>query len=484
MKNNHSHRPLLKLTNSLTLELKLKVLLITSALSLIAGLLVFIVWFTANSDETKAETRLVSGPTAPTAHFTSGTFSFIDFGKATELKNISGLSNSGYLSITLWVKLDKISDTDKEKSFRLFSLADSTANNGSSVFMLGYNSSNSHFQFSLSANTMNQVTSSTEVIAGKWYHIACVYNGNTAVQELRLYVNGHLENTETLAGNISAIPATAKLYLGQMAYPTDVSGMFNGYIDEASVWKIALGKTQIDSIINYPESVMGNSYKRAGLISYWDFTNTLNSNVYDLASSGINGKFGSVTKLPLELVSFTASSISGKVDLKWVTEAVLINDYFSVERSKDGQNFTLVGTKNGVTNIGSPIEYKYADANPYIGINYYRLKQNNSEGTYRYSSVIAVNTSLKSPVAENLTAHLNPYTGTINVNYSSLSDGIVEASLYDIYGRVVKKIQTEVNSGTNIFSINDNSGLSVGVYMLEILNGSNTKQLVKIIKTS
>lgn len=99
---------------------------------------------------------------------------------------------------------------------------------------------------------------------------------------------------------------------------------------------------------------------------------------------------GGSNPLPIELVEFTGYPRDGYVELYWKTATQINNDYFVVEKSKDGTNWQQLAVVKGAGNAYFPIEYIETDMYPYIGFNYYRLKQVDYDGTYTYSSIIAV----------------------------------------------------------------------------------------------
>ena len=74
----------------------------------------------------------------------------------------------------------------------------------------------------------------------------------------------------------------------------------------------------------------------------------------------------------------------------WTTATEINNDFFIVERlNKDG-SFSSVDWVGGAGNSNQELEYNGFDRQPEYGINYYRLKQTDYNGTYTYSEVISV----------------------------------------------------------------------------------------------
>lgn len=94
--------------------------------------------------------------------------------------------------------------------------------------------------------------------------------------------------------------------------------------------------------------------------------------------------------LPIELISFTATYVSGNVLLQWVTASEDDNSHFIVERSTDGLNFATLETINGAGTTSIKRLYKATDQFPLNGTAYYRLKQVDFDGMFSYSNLVAV----------------------------------------------------------------------------------------------
>ena len=96
--------------------------------------------------------------------------------------------------------------------------------------------------------------------------------------------------------------------------------------------------------------------------------------------------------LPVELVNFAANTEGSKTNLTWATASETNNKGFDIERSYDGTNFSTIGTVKAQGKAGT---YTFVDAQPFNGINYYRLKQVDFDGTETLSKVVSVTTTGK-----------------------------------------------------------------------------------------
>jgi hypothetical protein len=84
--------------------------------------------------------------------------------------------------------------------------------------------------------------------------------------------------------------------------------------------------------------------------------------------------------LPIQLSSFSAESSKDAVELKWSTSTELNFDYFSIERSSNGENFSELAKVSGHGTSKEIHKYSYEDSRPFIGKNYYRLKSVDFDG--------------------------------------------------------------------------------------------------------
>jgi len=160
------------------------------------------------------------------------------------------------------------------------------------------------------------------------------------------------------------------------------------------------------------------------------------------------------------------------VYLEWVTASEINNDYFTLERSRDAINWTIVGTVDGAGNSNQNIIYSYVDNKPYNGVSYYRLKQTDFNGQFEYSNIISV-------------ICIDDFTGDINVYPNPFSDELI----IEILGNTVPVNFEILNAeGSVIYQGNliektriNTSSFAPGVYLINFENGK-TFEFKKIIK--
>lgn len=98
--------------------------------------------------------------------------------------------------------------------------------------------------------------------------------------------------------------------------------------------------------------------------------------------------------LPIELLYFDGvQKLCKQNTLSWATATETNNDHFEIERSLDAINFKKIKEILGAINSLETKQYSFIDSNPELGINYYRLKQVDLDGSYKYAPIIDVDNS-------------------------------------------------------------------------------------------
>ncbi len=183
--------------------------------------------------------------------------------------------------------------------------------------------------------------------------------------------------------------------------------------------------------------------------------------------------------LPVELVNFTSESINNEfVELTWTTVSEDNNDYFTIERSKDGQVFEFLANVDGA---GTSIEvqnYTSKDRAPFTGVSYYRLKQTDFDGKWSYSNMVSV--SLESSFG-NISIIPNPVKGKSIVSFETSKRKNIEVLIKDLAGKTISAKNHFPSEGQNIVNL-ETEKLSNGMYLLILNNGEETSTVKFIVE--
>ena len=184
--------------------------------------------------------------------------------------------------------------------------------------------------------------------------------------------------------------------------------------------------------------------------------------------SGISNNEGA-TPLPVSLLYFNGAfnKESGKIDLKWATATEDNNEYFTLERSSDGIDFSPLKQVpgNGTTSIVS--KYSYEDGAVYEKFYYYRLSQTDLDGTSKMLKVIRVERNGEG--MPDVWIYPNPVkqSGKITLDFIQLPPGLYTVTIQNSQGVELSKKQIEVSNAFQVAEIESN-GLASGLYTIRI----------------
>ena len=182
--------------------------------------------------------------------------------------------------------------------------------------------------------------------------------------------------------------------------------------------------------------------------------------------------------LPIELLSFNAISLKNKIELKWTTATEINNDYFTLEKSTDAVNFTTIATVKGAGNSNKVLNYQHFDENPVIGINYYRLKQTDFDGAFKYTQIIsALYTNTVKTDAAILSVN-SIYNNSLFTSFFIPEAGNYTLDIYDITGKLLGTQAGFAEAGITNTTQNINKSSSVIIVVLNYNNKAISKKYI------
>ena len=184
--------------------------------------------------------------------------------------------------------------------------------------------------------------------------------------------------------------------------------------------------------------------------------------------------------LPVELSEFNAEYVPDHdvVDISWATESERDNDYFVIEKSQDGNMFDEIGRVNGVGNSTMETKYYFADTDPQVGVNYYRLKQVDVNGEFNYSPLKSIN--LLDDAYDIISVAPNPTKNETFISFNCYNKEEATLKLYDSKGNLFETNIIDCVPGGNHVKL-DLSSKPDGVYFVTI-NTNNKAYNTKILK--
>ena len=165
--------------------------------------------------------------------------------------------------------------------------------------------------------------------------------------------------------------------------------------------------------------------------------------------------------LPIELIDVSLECLDESIIISWITKSETNSDLFVIQRSRDAENWTDLGTVPAAGNSNNELNYSFIDQNP-IDYTYYRLIEVDLDGEYE---IVAQMSSFQCQGQINLFP--NPSQGIVNINLSDSYQIVVLNSL----GQEIYPIISQNNSGIQM----DFSHLPNGNYFIKIHHQSGTE---------
>ncbi|ACT92589.1 Ig-like domain-containing protein [Dyadobacter fermentans] len=162
--------------------------------------------------------------------------------------------------------------------------------------------------------------------------------------------------------------------------------------------------------------------------------------------------------MPVTLIDFSGAKVENTVALKWNTAEETNSDYFEVQRSSNGKNWTAIGTQKSQGESYKLVDYAFVDQKPAQGDNFYRLKMVDADKTFAYSKIINVRYDGLALVSE---LYPNPVSTTLNLRSTDWGQ-VKSVELHSLTGMSVYK------SGKTVSKTIDVKNLPVGMYILTI----------------
>lgn len=147
------------------------------------------------------------------------------------------------MSFSAWVKT-----TTTASQQMVIEKGDSSGTNGSYRLILNNGSTAGLVtaQVTNASNTTATVNSVSRIVAGNWYYLTATYDG----ANVRLYINGKLENTTALTGTVKDDTCDFRIGVQGNTSCSNLVNYFSGQIDDVRIYNYALSITQIRKLMN------------------------------------------------------------------------------------------------------------------------------------------------------------------------------------------------------------------------------------------
>jgi hypothetical protein len=312
---------------------------------------------------------------------------------------------------------------------------------------------------------------------------ANVLNANNSITTAGQTIGGLLVNTVTSTSGLNAID-----FYGYWKIDADPVLMTVPYDASFRALNIDLGSNPADvrvlktsSFNAWNDGIAANNGSNTTMHTL-NGSNVHNDRVYSIENllgfSGFTFGFNGST-LPIQLSSFTGETDNAVNYLKWTTQSEQNSSHFEIERSVDAINFEKIGRVNAMGVSNQVKQYSFNDVNPIRGMNYYRLKMVDIDGTNSNSNTIALEIKGKETI---FVFFPNPTTDVVSYQYEAETNESLNMEVVNALGQVVISQNRNVRIGTNSISVNM-SELAPGAYTVRVKHQktgvTNSEKIIK-----
>ncbi|HEV3224834.1 MAG TPA: T9SS type A sorting domain-containing protein [Puia sp.] len=260
-----------------------------------------------------------------------------------------------------------------------------------------------------------------------------------------------LDQNVVATGNTLAVSSGAKTttYTNELVYGASIGA--SGALTKGAGFNLRSGANQ--NIIEDKNAAAVGSYNAS-------FTSAGGNWIAQMATFITTS---SIIVLPIDLLSFTGQCNNNHIVLDWTTAAETNNDYFNIERSEDGADWETIGTVKSAGNSSANQNYSFTADETQNSISYFRLKQTDLDGNFKYFHTIQVNNCFKDRTEVNI--YPNPSNGlTLSGSINLKDNQTYSIEIFNNLGMIISRY----TSAQQEFNVKFSHNLAPGVYYARI----------------
>lgn len=181
--------------------------------------------------------------------------------------------------------------------------------------------------------------------------------------------------------------------------------------------------------------------------------------------------FTVTSTLPVTWLEFRVYKQNTTAKLEWKTANEQNNTGFEIQRSDDGMHFNRIGWVNGAGTSNDIRQYFFTDNSPLKGVNFYRLKQIDTDNRSKLSEI------RKLVFTEGIDFAIAPNPAHDFINVMLTDAGTKQVRLTDLSGKILW--QTSTISSTLAVPLQN---LARGIYIIQAINQQGQSLAKKFVK--
>ncbi len=191
--------------------------------------------------------------------------------------------------------------------------------------------------------------------------------------------------------------------------------------------------------------------------------------------------FDTYVTYPIELLDFSAEKLAQQQSLlNWSTASEQNSDFFEVQHSLDGLQFQPLARVQAAGESSEALYYTWTHTQAVLGVNYYRLRLVDVDGSHDFSPIRAVDFGANAVGSSPVVISPNPTNGSAQIRFADPVQAGVHVEIFDELGRSLRS-DIPAAEGSYILDVNLQD-LPPATYMLRITQQGQTLYIGKVVK--
>lgn len=174
---------------------------------------------------------------------------------------------------------------------------------------------------------------------------------------------------------------------------------------------------------------------------------------------------GQVVKADVKYMYVSAEKNGMTIDIKWATETEVNSELFTIQRATDGGSWEDIAMVESQANVPSGGEYYVQDDAPPLGMVYYRIQQQDFDGSFTYTEMMTVSNNFVDD--DEVLLYPNPAGEVFSVELENSNVELTEnvtLNLLDVKGSLIQVEWVYQGGSIQVFP----QGLTPGMYFLKL----------------
>lgn len=233
------------------------------------------------------------------------------------------------------------------------------------------------------------VTSSPYSVTGLSAGTSYYYRLRTSMGSNSNAITSSYSTTQTITTTASSVGGSVASDQNVVSGGSAATVNLSGHTGSVVKWQrdVILDFSTATDVSNTTTSVTGASM---GAITQTVYYRAVVQNGTCATANSAYVKITMVASLPIELLYFNGVVCETGNRLYWSSSSENNNDYFNIEKTRDGIDWNSIVTIEGAGNSNNQLYYSFVDEDVESIINYYRLKQTDYDGKFKYSDIISI----------------------------------------------------------------------------------------------